>query len=218
MQATQPYASNILPGGGWCGGQISPTIDLTVGHLQAAYPLLAIPSEKARVQAVPRAFFALAAALLALASPLVSGASVRPSIGTGVKTPAVATITLRGRTGIEGRWRSLLRLKLVRSGVPTSFSLCGVWGDPPKLSPECDATPGERLPEGSTMRLEQSRKLVNGVWKRVGQSAGPAVDAVLSNGVAGNRLGTVYYRVTLRQAPSGTVLRTSNTFKVTWYK
>src|SRR6188474_992100 len=112
MQATQPYASIILPGGGWCGGQISPTIALTTGHLQAAYQPLAILREKARVQAVSRALFALAAALLALAAPLVSGATVRPSSGTGVKSPAVATIALRGRTGIEGAWRSLLRLKL----------------------------------------------------------------------------------------------------------
>jgi hypothetical protein len=167
---------------------------------------------------MPRVFSALAAASLALSAPLVSGASVRPSTGTGVKTPAVATIALRGRTGIEGRWRSLLRLKLVKTGVPSSFSLCAVWGDPPALTPECDPAPGERLPEGSTMRLEQSRKLVNGVWKRVGFSASPALDAVLSNAVSGNRLGTVFYRVTLRQASSGMVLRTSNAFRVIWYK
>ncbi len=172
------------------------------------------------MQAVVRAYFALAGALLALSAlaPLASGASVRPSSGTGVKSPAVATIALRGRTGTEGRWRTSLRLKLRRSAIPTSFSVCGVWGDPPTLSAECEATSGERLPEGSTMRLEQSRKLVNGVWKRVGFSFGPALDAVLSNAVSGNRFGTVFYRVTLRQTSSGAVLRTSNPFKVVWFK
>jgi hypothetical protein len=64
------------------------------------------------------------------------------------------------------------------------------------------------------MRLEQRRKAG---WKRVGLSTGPAVQAVLSNAVSGNRLGTVYYKVTLRQ-PSGLVLRTSNTFRVIWHK
>jgi hypothetical protein len=169
------------------------------------------------VPSMPRALFALVAVLLALSSPLVSGASVRPSSKAGVTTAAVATISLRGRTGIEGAWRSSLRLRLRRTAIPTSFSLCAVWGDPPSLTPECDAPSGERLPEGSTMRLEQSRKLVNAAWKRVGFSAGPALSAVLSNSVSGNRLGTVFYRVTLRQS-TGTVLRTSNTFRVVWHK
>ena len=186
--------------------------------LQARFTSVVSPSGSGRVPDMPRVLVPLVAASLVLLATSASGAGAKPASGAGVTTEAAATIVLRGRTGIDGPWRSYLRLRLVRGGIPVSFSVCGVWGDPPKLSPECDATPGERLPEGSTMRLEQSRKLVNGVWKRVGQSAGPAVDAVLSNGVAGNRLGTVYYRVTLRQAPSGTVLRTSNTFKVTWYK
>ena len=166
---------------------------------------------------MPRVFFALVVGSLVLASPLATDASVGPSSGAGVKAPAVATISLRGRTGIEGAWRSSLRLKLRRTAVPTSFSVCAVWGDPPSFTPECDPTPGERLPDGSTMRLEQSRKLVNAAWKRVGFSAGTALSGVLSNSVSGNRVGTVFYRVTLRQS-TGTVLRRSNTFRVVWYK
>ena len=64
------------------------------------------------------------------------------------------------------------------------------------------------------MRLEQHRN--SGVGSG-SDSPGPALQAVLSNDVSGNRFGTVYYRVTLRQR-SGRVLRTSNTFKVVWHK
>ena len=161
-----------------------------------------------------RVLFALVAGLLALSAPLVSGASVRPSSGAGAKAAAVATITLRGRTGIDGPWRSLLRLKLVRTGIPVSFSLCAAWGEPPVLTRECRPTPGTRLPEGTMLRLEQHR---TAGWKRVGQSPETALEAVLSNAVSGNRFGTVFYRVTLRQR-SGEVLRTSNTFRVIWHK
>jgi hypothetical protein len=164
---------------------------------------------------MPRALFALVAGLLALSSPLVSGASVSPSSGGGATTAAAATIVLRGRTGISGPWRSYLRLKLVRGGIPVSFSVCGVWGEHPSLTPECDAPPAERLPEGTMLRVEQHRTVG---WKRVGLSLEPAVEAVLSNAVAGNRLGTVYYRVTLRERLSGRILRTSNTFRVVWHK
>jgi hypothetical protein len=167
---------------------------------------------------MPRAFLVLSVVAAVLAAPLASGAGVRPSSGIGVEKPAVATITLRGRTGIEGAWRTILRLKLRKTGIPTSFSLCGVWGDPPVLTAECDPNAAERLPDGSMLRVEQSRKAVGGVWKRVGQSQSTAVDAVLSNAVSGNRLGTVYYRVTLRHSSTNQVLRTSNTFRVIWHK
>ena len=129
--------------------------------------------------------------------PLVSGASVRPSSGAGVKSAAVATITLRGRTGIEGPWRSSLRLKLVRGGIPVSFSVCAVWGDPPTLSP--DAT---QLPEAASRRNDDApgaEPESSGVWKRVGQSAGAGGRRRVEQRRVGNRFGTVYYRVTLRQ-------------------
>jgi len=167
------------------------------------------------VRAMPRLLIALVAASLALWFPLGSGASARPSGAAGVKNAAVATIVLRGRTGISGPWRSYLRLRLVRGGIPVSFSVCGVWGEHPSLTPECDAAPGERLPEGTMLRVEQHRTVG---WKRVGLSPESAVEAVLSNAVSGNRVGTVYYRVTLRERVSGRILRTSNTFKVIWHK
>jgi hypothetical protein len=167
---------------------------------------------------MPRVLVAIVAASLLLSgasvSGAVSGAGSQPSSGAGATTAAVSTIVLRGRTGIEGPWRRYLRLRLARGGIPVSFSVCAVWGDPPSLTPDCQAAPGERLPEGTTMRLEQHRTVG---WKRVGLSTGPALEAVLSNAVSGNRLGTVFYRVTLRQR-SGRVLRTSNTFRVVWHK
>ena len=161
-----------------------------------------------------RLLFAPVAAVLAFASPLVSGASSTPAKSGRTTTAAAATIKLGGRTGIVGPWRRTLRLKLVRGGIPVSFSVCAVWGEQPSLTPECEAASGEGLPEGTTLRLEQHRKVG---WKRVGQSPAPALQAVLSNAVGGNRVGTVLYRVTLRQR-SGQVLRTSNTIRVVWHK
>jgi hypothetical protein len=165
------------------------------------------------VRDVPRILFTLLVASLMLSAPSVSGAGTKPSSGAGATTEAASKIVLRGRKGIQGPWRRYLWLKLVRGGIPVSFSVCAVWNQP-LLTPACQAAPGKRLPEGTTMRLEQSRKAV---WKRVGLSTEPALEAVLSNDVSGNRLGTVFYRVTLRQ-PSGRVLRTSNTFRVVWHK
>ena len=162
-----------------------------------------------------RIFFAPLAALLALLAPLVSGAGVTPTTGARATTAAVATIKLGGRTGIDGPWRRALRLKLKRGGVPVSFSVCAVWGDPPSLTPACLQVSGERLPEGTQLRLEQHRTVG---WKRVGLSPVPTLHAVLSNAVAGNRFGTVFYRVTLREKGSGHILRTSNPIKVVWHR
>jgi hypothetical protein len=158
---------------------------------------------------------ALLAALLALLAPLAAGASVTPTRGAHSSKATEATITLGGRTGIDGPWRRALRLKLKRGGVPVSFSVCAVWGDPPSLTPGCLQASDERLPEGTVLRLEQHRTVG---WKRVGLSPVPTLHAVLSNAVAGNRFGTVLYRVTLRERGSGRILRTSNPFKVVWHK
>jgi hypothetical protein len=163
---------------------------------------------------MPRVLLAFIAVLLTLSAPLGSAASVRPSSAAGVTSAASATIVLRGRTGIDGPWRRYLRLKLVRGGIPVSFTVCAVWADTPSLNTECQAAPGQGLPEGTRMRLEQRRQAG---WRRVGLSIEPALEAVLSNAVSGNRLGTVYYRVRLLQT-SGRVLRTSNTFRVIWHK
>ena len=162
-----------------------------------------------------RLLFAPLAALLALLAPVVSGASVSPTGGFRAKTAAVATITLGGRTGIDGPWRRALRLKLKRGGIPVSFSVCAVWGEPPTLTPACLQSSDERLPEGTQLRLEQHRTVG---WKRVGLSPVPTLHAVLSNAVAGNRFGTVFYRVTLREKGTGKILRTSNPFKVVWHR
>jgi hypothetical protein len=153
------------------------------------------------------------AALPTLFTPLVSGASVSLTTGARAATAAVATIKMGGRTGIDGPWRPALRLKLKRGGIPVSFSVCAVWGEPPTLTPQCLQTSDERLPEGTVLRLEQHRTVG---WKRVGLSPVPTLHAVLSNAVAGNRFGTVLYRVTLRERGSGRILRTSNTFRVIW--
>ena len=75
----------------------------------------------------------------------------------GSRRPPSATIKLGGRTGIEGPWRRALSLKLKRGGIPVSFSVCAVWGEPPTLTPECLQNSDERLPEGTQMRLEQHR-------------------------------------------------------------
>jgi hypothetical protein len=163
---------------------------------------------------MPRVLFALVAVVLALSSPLVSGASSRPSHRAGVTAAAFATIALGGRTGIEGPWRDDLRLKLGRGGVPVSFSVCAVWGERPVLTEECGSASGKRLPRRTTMRLEQRREAG---WRRVGLSAEPTLEAVLSDAVSGHRAGTVFYRVRLLQ-PSGRVLRTSNTFRVIWHQ
>jgi hypothetical protein len=169
----------------------------------------------ARVREMRRLVFAPLTAMLALFAPLVSGASASPTNGSRATTAAVATIKLGGRTGIEGPWRRALRLKLKRGGIPVSFSVCAVWGEPPALTPECLQASDERLPEGTMLRLEQHRTVG---WKRVGLSPVPTLYAVLSNAVAGNRFGTVFYRVTLRERGSGRILRTSNTLRVVWHK
>jgi hypothetical protein len=153
--------------------------------------------------------------MLALLAPLISGANASHTSASRATTAAVATIRLGGRTGIDGPWRRALRLGLKRGGIPVSFSVCAVWGDPPSLTPACLQVSDERLPEGTQLRLEQHRTVG---WKRVGLSPVPTLHAVLSNAVAGNRFGTVFYRVTLRERGSGRILRTSNTFRVIWHR
>lgn len=165
---------------------------------------------------MPRALFALLVVSLALSSSLACDASGgRETTVAGVTTGAPARIVLRGRQGGEEQWRRSLSLKLIQVEV-TNFSVCAIWNrasSPPP--PSCRAPRGTRLPSGTTLRLEQRRSGPG--WKTVGTSTDAALQAVLSNTVAGNRLGAVSYRVTLRGA-SGRVLRTSNTFNVYWKK
>ncbi len=104
----------------------------------------------------------------------------------------------------------------------TSFVVCAVWNQAPP-PPTCQPRRGSRLPEGTSLRLEQ-RPIGAGVkradspgWGLVGLSQDAALEAVLSNNISGNRFGTISYRVTLRNA-SGRVQATSNTFKVVWHR
>jgi hypothetical protein len=124
-------------------------------------------------------------------------------------------ITLRGRQGIEGPWLRRLSLKLRREDRPVTFSLCALLGSR-TITPNCTAKPGVKLPTDARLRLEQ-RRGTKGAWKLVGVSLEPALDARLSNGVAGNRYGAVHYRVRLR-GPNGVTLRTSNPFTVFWHR
>jgi hypothetical protein len=171
---------------------------------------------------MPRAPFALLAVSLVPSSPPAFGAfaagATPPSAADGTKQGA--PIVLRGRVGLQGPWRRYLWLKLVRVDV-TSFSVCAVWNRASPPPPNCHAAPGDRLPQGTVLRLEQrfarSRlRRANPAWRTVGISRDAALSAVLSNTVSGNRLGVVTYRVTLR-SPAGRVFRTSNTFKVFWH-
>src|SRR3954466_12180109 len=68
----------------------------------------------------------------------------------------VQTITLRGRPGIDGPWRTRLSLKLRRGGVPTSFTLCAII-DRRVFPPPCLPKAGVKLPEGARLRLEARR-------------------------------------------------------------
>lgn len=171
-----------------------------------------------------RVLFGLLVVVVALSFPLASGASGGRAVSVAsVTTGAAATIVLLGRQGSQGPWRRYLWLKLVKVEL-TSFSVCAIWNRTAPPPPTCRAARGDRLPEGTAMRLEQQRPVGAGLrsagspgWRTVGISTEAALAAVLSNAVSRNRLGAVSYRVTLRNA-SGRVLRTSNTFKVFWHK
>ena len=159
---------------------------------------------------------------LTLAAAVAAGASGgNAARGARVETTAATQITLRGRRPARGPWRSYLWLKLVRSEV-INFTVCAVWKQPPPHQ-ACRAARGNQLPRGTTMRLEQRpiasalRRADSPGWGMVGASPEAALEAVLSNTVSGNRVGTFSYRVTLRNA-SGRVLATSNTFRAFWHR
>jgi hypothetical protein len=153
---------------------------------------------------------AVLAVTLAFAAASPAAASDR-TVGANYAT-ADSVIVLRGRKGIAGPWRRYLWVKLDRSRI-TSFTVCAARGLK-SLSPSC--TPrGGALPTGSVLRLEQRR--AGRSWRTVAISREPALQAVLSNSVTGNRVGTTSYRVTLRNG-AGRVVETSNMFRVYWTK
>jgi hypothetical protein len=172
-------------------------------------------------RAVRRAILSAAAVSIALACPLVSGAS--PSANSGkprARRAETGHITLRLRYK-TGPWVTKLSLQLRKLKL-TAFKLCGVWNWPDGRRFTCLAA-GSRLPERTSTRMEQSplgralKRDDSPGWGMVGASAGPVTKAILSNEVTGNRFGTYFYRVTLRDL-SGNILLTSNQVKLIWHR
>jgi hypothetical protein len=114
-------------------------------------------------------------------------------------------------------------LRLVDGYQPIAFYVCAAWGKR-KAPSRCTATAGARLPAGTVLRLEQrppgpgARFPDSPGWGTVGTSDSAELSLPLSNGVTGNRLGTVTFRATLRKRSSGRILATSNTFTLSWHK
>ena len=170
---------------------------------------------------MPRFILAVAVALITLASPLASGASVDGTpTGKSVSAQDPGTVTLRLRYRL-GPWKKSLYLKLVKSRLYT-FSLCGIkdWDTSEKF--QCEST-GTRLPARTMMRLEQApiaKALARGDspgWGMLGVSSSAKIGAALGNTVTGDRFGKFRYRVTVRSS-SGEVLATSNVVTVAWHR
>jgi hypothetical protein len=133
------------------------------------------------------------------------------------------TITALGSRRNTGPFERSLSLKLVKGIDPVPFYVCGAWGK--EEAPEgCQSKAGVRLPAGSVLRLEQRppgpaiKNPDSPGWGTVGTSETPELTIPLSNGVTGDRLGKVAFRVTLRNRTSGKVLATSNLFTLTWHE
>ena len=158
----------------------------------------------------------------ALAGTAAIGVSAGNTSGAAGTHATATVITLRGRSPLAlGAWQRRLQLKLVKLRLKR-FELCAMVNHS-TLSPTCDAKPGEALPRGTILRLEQ-RPAGSGIrvqdtpgWGMVGTSLEPSILAVLSNVVTGNKVGTVTYRVTLRDA-EGTIVARSKPFKVVWHR
>jgi hypothetical protein len=168
--------------------------------------------------------FALVLTATALAGAGCSGDNSAEATTTTVaaadSVTAPETITVLGSRQNTGPFERSLSLELVDSLQPIPFFVCAAWGE--DAAPGgCTAAPGARLPAGSTLRLEQKppgpalRNPDSPGWGTVGTSEGPALSIPLSNGVTGDRVGTVTFRVTLR-GRSGRILATSNSFTLTW--
>jgi hypothetical protein len=167
-----------------------------------------------------RAIFFVSALCLALVWPLVSGASSGSSLGTPEAQRAVSPhITLRIR--YKTAWVTRLPLKLNKNVLQT-FRVCGVWNWPSSRRFTCLAA-GSRLPERTLMRMEQRpiaralRRDDSPGWGMVNVSPDPVIRTPLSNAETGNKYGTFYYRVTLRDL-SGKILLTSNRVALVWHR
>ena len=163
---------------------------------------------------MPRTAVALLIATVALAAPLASTAR-----GVGSSRAAAGAITLRAQFH-QGPWKRSLSLKLVKLKL-TDFTLCAIWNWSSSDKFDCDAAAKQKLPEGTSLRLEQSpiakaiRSADSPGWGMLGASPNAGLGAVLSNLVTGNRRGTFRYRVTLRDK-ANKILVTSNTFTAVW--
>jgi hypothetical protein len=164
---------------------------------------------------VGRAIFFLAALATALALPLVSGAARPPDARRDVT--GHITVRLRYKTG----WVTRLSLKLNKVKLYT-FRVCGVWNWPSDQEFGCHGA-GTTLPERTLMRMEQSpvaramKRSDSPGWGMVGVSSDPVIRTPLSNEVTGDKFGTFYYRVTLRDV-QGNVLLTSNRVAIVWHR
>jgi hypothetical protein len=170
---------------------------------------------------VQRAILFAATVSIALCWPLVSGATSRTSTAKPAAPRAVTghfTVRARYKTG---PWVTRLSLKLKKTQL-MEFKLCGVWNWPANRRFTCLGA-GSRLPERTAARMEQSpigkamKRDDSPGWGMVGFSDHPVIKLPLSNTETGDKYGTFYYRVTLRDL-SGTILLTSNKVSVTWHR
>lgn len=159
-------------------------------------------------------------AAAAVAVPLATaarGQAAQTAVATGASGGA---ITLRARLG-RGPWQRSLSIRLVKTSL-IEFSLCALWDGLASRNFHCAPAPKAHLPAGTSLRLEQSpigralERRDRPGWGLLATSDEGSLQAVLSNTVSGDRLGTVRYRVTLRDRP-GRILARSNVFTVQWH-
>jgi hypothetical protein len=171
-------------------------------------------------RAVTIGFVSRRALLRAAAVTLALTASAGLWQGRAADAAESHSITLRGKFA-GGAWKPTLSRKLDRNRL-IAFSLCAVWDQPTSRRFNCAAAQGVQLPEGTELRLEQrpaaaALKLRDSPgWGLLGVSGEPSFRVPLSNGVTGNRFGTVTFRVTLRERSSGKVLYRSNALLLRW--
>lgn len=188
---------------------------------------IGLPDGTRYTRGVLRASLILALVSAALALPLGSDASIHrtgsPASAKRAAAEPPGTITLRARLGREV-WRKSLSLKLNKNKLVT-FALCGLWDQPPTVAftPKCTAASGDKLPNGTLLRLEQNpiRKALPRAdspgWGLLAMTDHSEIEAILSNTLTGNVYGTFHYRVTLRNV-SGQVLATSNALTLYWHR
>ena len=171
---------------------------------------------------VRRAILFAASLSIALAWPLVSGASPREeNVRPAAPHAVTGHFTVRVRYK-SGPWVTRLSLKLTKTRL-IEFRVCGVWNWPPTKRFTCLGA-GSRLPARTAARMEQSpigaamKREDSPGWGMVGLSDDPVIKVPLSNTASGNRYGTVYYRVTLRNVLGGKALVTSNKVTLVWHR